>query len=387
MPTHHFTLIVDGADLQDESVVNSLFESGCDDAQVGCTDGVQFIDFNRDAASLDAAVLSAVADAERVDGIRVLRVAGLLADLETIKFVDGLEERPCGDIFNPWYESDENYEAANAPETRRDQLIHYLTARRGHARILMIAEAAGFQGARFTGIAMTSERILLGHLGSRGVMPHDVLPGLTPCRTSASSMAPSKEAQRKGFAEPTATTVWTTMREQGVPSLEFVLWNAVPWHPYDASKGRLTNRSPTDSEREAGRLHLERFIALYPRARRIAVGDVADELLSDLGGAHGHVRHPANGGVRKFKDGMARIVREERALRPWAESMLGDALNRIITDCQQCGGHPCIRETGIRVADVLRLHRDGSSRRDILNAMPALEPEDIRACLQFARLT
>ena len=75
MPIHHFTLIVDGADLQDESVGNSLFESGCDDALVGSTDGVQFIDFDRDAASLKAAVQSAVADAERVEGIRVLRVA------------------------------------------------------------------------------------------------------------------------------------------------------------------------------------------------------------------------------------------------------------------------------------------------------------------------
>lgn len=75
MPTHHFTLIVDGADLQDESVVNGLFESGCDDALVGSTDGVQFLDFDRDAASLDEAVLSAVADAERVDGIQVIRVA------------------------------------------------------------------------------------------------------------------------------------------------------------------------------------------------------------------------------------------------------------------------------------------------------------------------
>lgn len=75
MPIHHFTLIVDSADLQDESVVNSLFESGCDDALIGVVDGVQFIDFDRDAASLDEAVLSAVADIERVDGVRVVRVA------------------------------------------------------------------------------------------------------------------------------------------------------------------------------------------------------------------------------------------------------------------------------------------------------------------------
>ena len=76
MPIHHFTLIIDGADLLDESVVDSLFESGCDDALVGSTDGVQFIDFDRSAASLDEAVLSAVADVEQVEGVRVLRMAG-----------------------------------------------------------------------------------------------------------------------------------------------------------------------------------------------------------------------------------------------------------------------------------------------------------------------
>ena len=101
MPTHHFTLIVDGADLQDESVGNSLFESGCDDALVGSTDGVQFIDFHRDAASLKAAVQSAVADVERVDGIRVLRVAnaGLtaMADIaRTLSHVPGDDQARGG---------------------------------------------------------------------------------------------------------------------------------------------------------------------------------------------------------------------------------------------------------------------------------------------------
>ena len=76
MPTHHFTLIVDGTDLQDESVIDRLFEAGCDDALVGSTDGVQFIDFDRDAASLDVAVLSAVSDVEQVRGVQVIRLAG-----------------------------------------------------------------------------------------------------------------------------------------------------------------------------------------------------------------------------------------------------------------------------------------------------------------------
>ena len=110
MPIHHFTLIVDGADLQDESVVNSLFESGCDDALVGSTDGVQFIDFDRDAASLKAAIQSAVADAERVRGIRVLRVANArLTSMEDIAarttnhvpVDDQAHGGPCGEAKRP----------------------------------------------------------------------------------------------------------------------------------------------------------------------------------------------------------------------------------------------------------------------------------------------
>lgn len=77
MPTHHFTLIVDGADLQDEAVVDRLFESGCDDGLVGCVDGTQFIDFDREAASLDDAVLSAVAAVERTEGVQVIGIASV----------------------------------------------------------------------------------------------------------------------------------------------------------------------------------------------------------------------------------------------------------------------------------------------------------------------
>ena len=76
MPTHHFTLIVDGADCQDGAMLDRLFEAGCDDALVGSADGVQFIVFDRDAASFDVAVSSAVENVERVRGVRVVRLEG-----------------------------------------------------------------------------------------------------------------------------------------------------------------------------------------------------------------------------------------------------------------------------------------------------------------------
>ena len=44
MSIHHFTLIVDGPDLQDDTFIHRLFEAGCDDATAGRIDGVQYID-------------------------------------------------------------------------------------------------------------------------------------------------------------------------------------------------------------------------------------------------------------------------------------------------------------------------------------------------------
>ena len=76
MPTYQFTLIVEGPDLQGGERLDALYESGCDDALVGRGHGAQYLDFDREAASLDDAILSAVADVERVEGARVVRCDG-----------------------------------------------------------------------------------------------------------------------------------------------------------------------------------------------------------------------------------------------------------------------------------------------------------------------
>ncbi len=75
MSTHHFTLIVDGPDVQSDAVIDALYEAGCDDALLGRTDGIQYVEFDREAAGVVEAVLSAVADIERVAGVKVVRIA------------------------------------------------------------------------------------------------------------------------------------------------------------------------------------------------------------------------------------------------------------------------------------------------------------------------
>ena len=70
-----FTIIVDGPDIQSDAIVEALFDAGCDDALVGTSDGVQYLDFDREAESLGEAVLSAVADVESVPGLSAVRLA------------------------------------------------------------------------------------------------------------------------------------------------------------------------------------------------------------------------------------------------------------------------------------------------------------------------
>src|SRR5690625_7773411 len=78
-------------------------------------------------------------------------------------FTDSLKRTPRG-LFNPWFHHDREHDKSpESPAIRKRQLEAYLTERSNRARFLFIAEALGYQGGHFTGMAMTSERILLGH--------------------------------------------------------------------------------------------------------------------------------------------------------------------------------------------------------------------------------
>ena len=59
-------------------------------------------------------------------------------------------------------------------------------------------------------------------------------------------------------------------------------------------------------------------------------------------------------------------------------------LNRISTDPSICHGQPCIRGHRIWVSLIVDLLADGMTTEQILEQYPALEPDDIRACLAYA---
>jgi uncharacterized protein (DUF433 family) len=65
-------------------------------------------------------------------------------------------------------------------------------------------------------------------------------------------------------------------------------------------------------------------------------------------------------------------------------SLMPELIDRITINPDQCGGRPCIRGMRIRVVDVLDLFAAGLSAKEILQEMPDLEAEDLKAALQYA---
>jgi hypothetical protein len=198
---------------------------------------------------------------------------------------------------------EENDFGVTAPAIRRKQLRAYLQERLGSAKVAVIGEALGYRGGHFTGIPMTSERMLLGRSKGFALRLNDFFSDIRPQRTSKSGKCPD------GFSEPTATIVWGTLLRLGLKPDQFVLWNAFPWHSFDPLRGMLSNRMPNKSERAAGLPVLKAFLELFPCDQLVALGKIAAAQLGEIGVDAHCIRHPASGGAKLFREQMARILR------------------------------------------------------------------------------
>lgn len=72
-PTFEFTIVASGLDPEAEDFFDRFYEAGCDDATVAFQNGHIILDFTREAATLEEAIASAVADVAR-SGARAERV-------------------------------------------------------------------------------------------------------------------------------------------------------------------------------------------------------------------------------------------------------------------------------------------------------------------------
>jgi uracil-DNA glycosylase family 4 len=179
-------------------------------------------------------------------------------------FVDRLAQARIGKTYNQYA----------ASPLLRERLCSYLEGRRA-AELVLVGEAAGYRGARVSGIPFTSERQLTG----------------------------------SGQAEATATIVHRVLVKLGTED-DVLLWNVVPTHPGNAT----SNRTPTRTEVEAA----------SPFLREITQGRVViavGRLAAAVTGAP-YVRHPSHGGATAFEEGLQRafatIRRRRAAVRPFS---------------------------------------------------------------------
>ncbi len=218
-------------------------------------------------------------------------------------FFKSLQAVKLDNVFNPWFCRDEDNDIDfDSPAIRLSQLKQYLLERK-NAKYLLVGEALGYQGGHFTGIAMTSERILLGKMRHKSITPGHVFSGIEPRRTSMPSV------KRDGFTEPTATIVWERLITSGFDMRDFILWNALPWHPYKPEKGILSNRTPSDSEFEKGKPVMLALLESVNVTKVIAVGEKSRIQLGEMGIDASMVRHPANGGATKFREQIIQVIK------------------------------------------------------------------------------
>jgi uracil-DNA glycosylase len=168
-------------------------------------------------------------------------------------FVAHLAAAEIGATFNQY---------ADGP-VRCERLLSYLSEQEG-AELLLVGEAAGYRGARVSGLPFTSERQLTG----------------------------------TGPAEATATIVQRVLRELGIEK-QVLLWNVVPTHPH--LRGRpCSNRRPTAGEVHSSRVFLDE---LAQGRRVVAVGRLAEVAVGPPA-----IRHPSHGGAAAFREGLAHLV-------------------------------------------------------------------------------
>ena len=186
-------------------------------------------------------------------------------------------------VVNFYCDQDPAIEVAGGWRRRRRNLERYLE-HVGAPSVLLLGEAPGFRGGRFSGIAFTSERQLAGAAGARL--------SWAGCCFRSTSRRPQL------WQEPSSTIVWRALSGNAAGVL---LWNAFPWHPHGA-RGPLSNRAP-ESAMVRRNLHvLEALLAAYPSARVAAVGRTAQGAVAALGvEAAVGLRHPAHGGASLFR--------------------------------------------------------------------------------------
>ena len=192
--------------------------------------------------------------------------------------------RSSDTLFNPYRDFNPELDRPDAADIRRSNLLHYLAACSQEPDVLLIAEAPGPHGCRFSGVPFTSEEQLLS--------------GALPFSGGQSSLGHVPKS------EYSSRIVWGLLAEH---FSRVVIWSTVPLHPHKPNSP-MSIRTPSVSEiREWSEL-ITAFKRSFQPRKVAAVGRVAERACGLHGIACTYIRHPSQGGANAFRDGMTRLL-------------------------------------------------------------------------------
>lgn len=191
-------------------------------------------------------------------------------------------------VFNQYRDCDNLVDVPTAPLIRTANLRAYMEKAGKTATVVIVGEAAGPWGCRFSGVPFTGERQLLD-------------PSF-PFQGSQSSRAHPPHISR------TATMFWEIM----LPYYDrFVAWDAFPLYPHK-QHDLFSVRNPTKSEVSQFGPALRLLIQHLAPTRLVAVGRAAEKVITSLGEVATYVRHPSQGGKAAFTVAMQRLLGAKR---------------------------------------------------------------------------
>jgi uracil-DNA glycosylase len=179
-------------------------------------------------------------------------------------------------LLNPYSYAHPDTDQTGAAVSRQTNLLNYLSHFQEKPRILIVGEAPGPWGCRFSGVPFTSERQL-----ANGELPF-------PGRPTSTLNPPA--------AERSATIFWETLK---LHHDQFLVWNSLPLLPH-APNDPTRLRPPKKSELIEYQHILETVISLLQPEVLLAVGRRAQQALKLLNRPCQYLRHPSHGGKSEF---------------------------------------------------------------------------------------
>lgn len=188
--------------------------------------------------------------------------------------------------FNPYRDRNAELDISAAPARRRENLRAYLSIFSEAPPLFLLLEAPGPWGCRFSGVPITSEAQL--------VDPAFPIDGTQTSR------------KEEPHTEYSASIFWRVLQPYAP---HFFVWNSLPLHPHNPNEP-LSIRTPRRTEVRAWQELLRDLLDVLDPIHIVGVGRKAERALDEIEADPTYVRHPSQGGAKKFEAGIETIVHD-----------------------------------------------------------------------------